>query len=383
MSDYPPITNESGDLLQEVPATTVQKIAAEILGTLVLVLFGTGVATVLPLAMGLGQDNGYGSWVIATALAFGLSVVAMAYAVGRISGGHFNPAITLGAALGGRLSWVQAAVYMAAQVVGAIIGSFVLWVVLKGSDFDVQSFGANGFGDQSHLGVSLWAVLILEIVLTFIFVMVVLGATDRRTKASLPVAGLAIGLSLTLIHLLAIPLDGTSVNPARSLSAALFSGSDAMGQVWLFLVAPLIGGAIAGLVYPILFGRDADPVPGSGLNITRPQQPNAYYGSEQQWGQQGGQQGWNAPQQPGQQQWGQQEGWANQPQQPQPGQQQWGQPGGGHAAPQPGQQPQQWGQPPAEPQPGQWGQPGGQPGGQTNWGDPGEDDGRTQLRPDS
>lgn len=397
---------DGDELLEEVPATTVQKVAAEVLGTFVLVLFGCGVATVV----GRVTDD-RGSFVIATALAFGLSVMAMAYAVGRISGGHFNPAITLGAAIGGRLPWAQAPVYMGAQLVGALLGSFLLWLVLLASPVDFDTYGSNGFGDFSGLGVSWWGVAIVEIVLTFVFVVVVLGSTDRRTRASLPMAPIAIGLSLTLLHLLAIPLDGTSVNPARSISAALFSGVDAIQQVWVFILAPLVGGGIAGLVYPTLFGHGEKPVDGSGLAFLA-SSPKAPAQQQQQWAQQHGQwntpqQGWVAPEgQPQQwgspaapaapagqdwgqpqtqqtQQWGAQPQWTD-PNAPAQQAQQWADPNAGQwGAPQQQQwgapaQPQQPTAPPQPAQPQQWNTPAPPEG----WDDQGEDEGRTQMRPD-
>ncbi len=247
---------EESNLLEDVTvdATLAQKLAAEVLGTFVLVLLGCGVAVVT------NAD------VVATALAFGLAVLTMAATVGRISGGHFNPAITLGAALGGRMSWAMAPIYMAAQVVGGILGALVLFIVLHGVEgFDsTGNMGANGF-DSAPLFFAWWAAIILEMVLTFIFVMVVLGVTDVRARATASIGPIAIGLTLTMVHLLAIPLTGTSVNPARSIAAALFSGTEALSQLWVFILAPLLGGAIAGLVYPLVFGHGERPVPGSGL----------------------------------------------------------------------------------------------------------------------
>lgn len=281
MSENPNIPQQH-DLLEdaEVDASLAQKVAAEVLGTFVLVLIGCGVAVVT------NAD------IVATALAFGLTVLCMAATVGRVSGGHFNPAITLGASIGGRLPWAMAPIYMAAQVVGAILGSLMIFIVLSGVDgFDpTGNMGANGF-NSDPLFFTWWAALILEIVLTFVFVMVVLGVTDARAKATAAIGPISIGLSLTMIHLFAIPLTGTSVNPARSIAPALFSGSTALSQLWVFIVAPLLGGAIAGVVYQVVFGRGERSVPGSGLNFAIT--VTARDAAPQQW----------APQAPAPQQW--------------------------------------------------------------------------------
>ncbi len=383
-------TNEVDEAAEAAPATVMQIVAAEALGTFVLVLFGCGAAVMANIS-----DTGY----VGIALAFGLAVMVMAYALGRVSGGHFNPAISLGAALGGRLRWGMVPIYMGAQVAGGILGGGVLLAMLQGFemyDVDAVGLGQNFFGDQG--GVALWAALVVELVLTFIFVMVVLAVTDERNSVNVAAAPAAIGLALTAIHLVAIPMTGTSVNPARSIGVGIFAGGDAAMQLWLFILAPLLGGALAGVLHPLLFGADANPVPGSGLNFGSRGKPveTAWSGDQwqaeqqwyahQQWGQQPGQpipQGQpGQPQQPGQagqQQWGQPQQPQRQPASPatQPRQepQQWGQP----QQPQPGQ-PQQWGQQPAAPgqqQPQQWGQP-QQPGG---WTPPDDEDGRTQVRP--
>ena len=236
--------------------TLSQRLAAEFLGTFVLVLGGCGAAV---LAAGL-PDVGIG--FLGVAFAFGLTVLTMAYAVGHVSGGHFNPAVTVGLALGRRLRWGDVAPYVVTQVVAAITASAVLLVIANGkSGFDAVSsgFATNGYGDRSPEGYSLLAVIVAEVVLTAVFLYVILGATDTRAPKGF--APLAIGLSLTLIHLVSIPVSNTSVNPARSTGPALFAGADALAQLWVFWAAPLVGAAIAGASYALLFGKDASAVP--------------------------------------------------------------------------------------------------------------------------
>lgn len=239
--------------MTEPEPTLVQKLAAEGLGTFVLVFFGCGTA--------LTQD------LVATALAFGLTVVAMAYAVGHISGGHFNPAISVGAAISGRLSWINAGLYSAVQLAGAIIAAVVLGVLgsLLDKDFtETLAAVSNKWAEGPDLA---WlAALLIETIGTFVFVFVILAVTDRRRENGGIPAPLVIGLTLTLCHLGMIGFTGTSVNPARSLGPALFGGwDDALKYQWVFLIAPLLGAAIAGVLYPLIFGRDGAPVPGSGL----------------------------------------------------------------------------------------------------------------------
>ncbi len=235
--------------------TTTQKFSAEVLGTFVLVLLGCGTAVL--------TEN-----IVATGLSFGLAMMVMIYAVGRISGGHFNPAITVGAILGGRMPWSQAVIYIGAQVLGGLLGGGLLLVLLLGFDgfsaFD-ESIGANTWGDDGT-GYALWAALLLELVLTAIFVLVILAVTDERNEHP-AMAPLAIGFTLAAIHFFSIPATGTSVNPARSIGANAFSGTDELLQVWVFILAPLLGGLLAGLLYPLLFGRATDPVPGSGFSF--------------------------------------------------------------------------------------------------------------------
>ena len=229
-----------------------RRIAAEFFGTFWLVFGGCGAAIYAGSAIGF-----YG-----IALAFGLTVVTMAYAVGHISGGHFNPAITIGLALGRRFSWKDVPSYVVTQVVAAVVAALSLWIVAHGkSGFDSteSGFAANGYGDHSPDGYAWWAVLLAEVLLTAFFVYVILGVTDTRAPKGF--APLAIGLVLTLIHLVSIPIDNTSVNPARSIGPALFAGGWAIGQLWLFILAPIAGGLIAGGTYAALFGSGEEPVP--------------------------------------------------------------------------------------------------------------------------
>jgi aquaporin Z len=223
-----------------------RKLAAEGIGTFVLVLGGCGSAV-----LAAGVDPG-GIGLLGVSLAFGLTVLTMAYAVGHISGGHFNPAVTLGQIAGGRFPAKDAAFYIGAQVVGAIVAAAVLYVIANGADgFDVDAgFAANGYDDHSPGGYSLVACLVSEIVLTAVFLVVIMGATDKKAPAGM--APLAIGLALTLIHLISIPVTNTSVNPARSTSQALFVGDWALKQLWLFWLAPIVGAVIGGGVYRYL-----------------------------------------------------------------------------------------------------------------------------------
>ena len=223
--------------------TTSKKAAAELLGTFVLVFGGCGTAVLAGEAVG----------VLGVALAFGLTVIAMAYAVGHISGGHFNPAVTVGAAVGGRIAWKDTPVYFVSQLVGGLAAGAVLLLVASGRDgFDREAgFAANGFDDHSPAGYSLLACLVIEVLLTAVFLWVILGVTDVRAPKGF--APLAIGLTLTLIHLISVPVTNTSVNPARSIGVGLFAGGDAIAQLWLFILAPLAGAVIAGLSYKALF----------------------------------------------------------------------------------------------------------------------------------
>jgi aquaporin Z len=221
-----------------------QRLGAEFFGTFWLVLGGCGSA-VLAAAF---PEVGIG--LLGVALAFGLTVLTMAYAVGHISGGHFNPAVTVGLWAGGRFPSREIAPYAVAQVLGAVVAAAVLYVVASGkAGFDVvqSGFAANGYGAHSPGGYSMLAGLVAEVVLTAFFLVVILGSTDKRAPAGF--APIAIGLCLTLIHLVSIPVTNTSVNPARSTGQALFVGGWALAQLWLFWVAPIVGAVIGGSIH--------------------------------------------------------------------------------------------------------------------------------------
>ncbi|MEN3976084.1 aquaporin Z [Emcibacter sp. SYSU 3D8] len=225
----------------------LKKLGAEFIGTFWLVLGGCGAAI---FAASFGD---FGIGFAGVALAFGLTVVTMAYALGHVSGGHFNPAVTIGLWAGGRCPTGDVAPYVVVQVLGAIAAAGVLFVIASGEPgFEVGGFAANGFGEHSPGGYSLVACLVAEAVLTAGFLVVIMGATDTRAPAGF--GPLAIGLSLTLIHLISIPITNTSVNPARSTGPALIVGGWALHQLWLFWVAPIVGGIIGAGVYRALFG---------------------------------------------------------------------------------------------------------------------------------
>ena len=225
----------------------MKKYLAEMVGTMVLVLMGCGVAV----SLGCNPITNIPA-VVGTALAFGLAVVAMAYTIGGISGCHINPAITLGVFLSGRMSAKDCGMYIVFQIIGAILAAAVLGVL---AGFD-SGLGANGLQTLDEIGkvgtVSVTTGLIAEIVLTMIFVLVVLGATSKTNGATNNFAGLAIGLSLILIHLVGIHYTGTSVNPARSIGPALFAAGDALNQLWIFIVGPFVGGALAAVIWKII-----------------------------------------------------------------------------------------------------------------------------------
>ena len=228
-----------------------RKLTAEFLGTLWLVLGGCGSAV---LAAAFPQ---VGIGLLGVALAFGLTVVTMAYAVGPISGGHFNPAVTLGLVAGGRFPGGEAIGYIVAQVAGAIAAAAILAAIATGKpgfDLVASGFAANGYGEHSPGKYGFGAALITEVVMTFFFLIVILGVTSKRAAPGF--AGLAIGLALTLIHLVSIPVTNTSVNPARSTGQALFVGGWALQQLWLFWVAPIAGAVVAGLVSRFLNEED-------------------------------------------------------------------------------------------------------------------------------
>ncbi|CAM4288619.1 aquaporin Z [Bordetella tumbae] len=223
---------------------------AELIGTFWLVLGGCGSAV---LAAGFPE---LGIGFAGVALAFGLTVLTMAYAVGHISGGHFNPAVTVGLAVGGRFPMREILPYVVVQVIGAILAAAVLYCIASGKpgfDLVASGFAANGYGDHSPGKYALGAALTCEIVLTFGFLFVILGATDKRAPAGF--APIPIGLALTLIHLISIPVTNTSVNPARSTGPALFVGGWAVEQLWLFWVAPIVGAILAAVVYRFVAGR--------------------------------------------------------------------------------------------------------------------------------
>ncbi len=222
----------------------MKKYIAEMVGTMVLVLMGCGSAVFAGSAVG-AVSAGVGT--LGVAFAFGLSVVAMAYTIGGISGCHINPAITLGVFMSGRMSGKDAALYMIFQVIGAIIGSAILFALVSTGGHDgPTATGSNGFGDGEML-----QAFIAEVVFTFIFVLVVLGTTDSKKGAG-NFAGLAIGLALVLVHIVCIPITGTSVNPARSIGPALFEGGAALSQLWLFIVAPFVGAVGSAIVWKII-----------------------------------------------------------------------------------------------------------------------------------
>jgi len=235
--------------------TLAQKALAEFLGTLWLVLGGCGSAV---LAAAFPQ---VGIGLLGVALAFGLSVLTMAYAVGHISGGHFNPAVTIGLWTARRIPRSPIVPYVLAQLGGAIAGAGILYLIASGkAGFDASAgFATNGYGAGSPGGYSLAAALVAELVMTFFFLIVILGATDKRAPQGL--APLAIGLALTLIHLATIPVTNTSVNPARSTGTAIFVGGQAVAQLWLFWLAPIIGAVVAGVVHTLLAEESKVPEP--------------------------------------------------------------------------------------------------------------------------
>ena len=227
----------------------MNKLSAEFIGTFWLVFGGCGSA-VLAAAF---PEVGIG--LLGVSLAFGLTVLTMAYTVGGISGGHFNPAVTLGLAVGGRFEYKDMIGYWIAQVAGGIAGAAVLYFIASGkAGFVAGGFASNGYDALSPGGYSMIAVLVMEVVMTAMFLIIILGSTSKLAPAGF--APIAIGLGLTLIHLVSIPVSNTSVNPARSLGAAVFADTGALGQVWLFWVAPLAGAALGAVIWKSLLGRD-------------------------------------------------------------------------------------------------------------------------------
>ncbi len=227
----------------------IKRLSAEAFGTFWLVFGGCGSAV---LAAGIPE---LGIGYAGVALAFGLTVLTMAYTVGHISGGHFNPAVSLGLAVAGRFDYKDVLPYWAAQVIGGALGAAVLFIIASGTaGFAAGGFASNGYDALSPHGYSLVSVLIIEVVLTAFFLLIILGSTSAKAPAGF--APIAIGLGLTLIHLISIPVSNTSVNPARSIAAAIFADNGALGQVWLFIVAPLAGAALGAIIWKTLLDRD-------------------------------------------------------------------------------------------------------------------------------
>jgi len=235
-------------------STPAARIGAEFLGTFWLVFAGCGAAVLAGVVLNPDQVS-VGIGYLGVALAFGLTVLTMAFAVGHVSGGHFNPAVTIGLAIAKRIEWKWVPSYIITQLVAGTVAGAVLWVIANGkpgfSAVD-SGFASNGYGDRSPNHYSLLACAVVEIVLTAFFLYVILGATDDRAPKGF--APIAIGLALTLIHLVGIPVTNTSVNPARSIGVAWFAGAGALEQVWLFIVAPIAGAAIAGFTYTMITG---------------------------------------------------------------------------------------------------------------------------------
>jgi aquaporin Z len=231
-----------------------KRLGAECFGTFWLVFGGCGSAVVSAAFPQVGIG------LLGVALAFGLTVLTMAYAIGHISGCHLNPAVTVGLAVGKRFAWSDVLPYIGAQVIGGILGSAVLYLIASGqAGFSLSGgFAANGYGDHSPGHYSLQAGIVAEFVLTFVFLMVIMGSTHRL--APLGFAGIPVGLCLTLIHLIGIPVTNLSVNPARSTGPAVFVGDWALSQLWMFWLVPIAGAAVAGLIYPMLTGAD-EPAP--------------------------------------------------------------------------------------------------------------------------
>jgi aquaporin Z len=237
------------------------KLLAEVFGTFWLVFGGCGSA-VLAAAFG-GTSSNLGIGLLGVSLAFGLTVLTMAYTIGHVSGCHLNPAVTLGLVAGGRHPAKDAVPYIVAQTVGAIAAAGVLYVIATGKDgVAVGGFASNGFGELSPGGYGLVAAFVAEAVLTFFFLFIIMGATDARAPAGF--APIAIGLALTLIHLVSIPVTNTSVNPARSTGVALFAETAALPQLWLFWVAPILGGLLGGFAYRALLTPEVKSVPLTG-----------------------------------------------------------------------------------------------------------------------
>jgi len=222
----------------------MKKLTAEFIGTFWLVLGGCGSAVLAATFPNVGIG------LVGVALAFGLTVLTIVYSLGHISGAHLNPAVSIGLWMGGRFPGKELLPYIIAQILGAIAAAGVLYIIATGNGSAIGNFAANGYGEHSPGGYSMLAALVTEVVMTFMFLIVILGATDE--KAPKGFAGLAIGLALTLIHLISIPVTNTSVNPARSISQAIFVGGWALEQLWLFILAPIAGALLAGVVYKLI-----------------------------------------------------------------------------------------------------------------------------------
>ncbi len=242
----------------------IKALGAELFGTFWLVLGGCG-AAILAADFGTGGNGtSLGLGFLGVSLAFGLTVVTGAYTFGHISGGHFNPAVTIGLVVGGRFAAAKAIAYIVVQVIGAVIAAGVIYLIASGQDgFAIDgsaagAFASNGYGDFSPGGYTLGAAFLVEVVLTAVFLIVILGATSKKAAAGM--GGLAIGLALTLIHLISIPVTNTSVNPARSTSQAIFAGSDQIGQLWLFWVAPIVGAILGAGIHRYILGDPEDVV---------------------------------------------------------------------------------------------------------------------------
>ena len=233
----------------------IRKFAAEFLGTAILVFLAVGAATLM---FGFKFDGGsVAAGVVATALAFGLTLLALVYLIGPVSGSHVNPAVTIGALLTGRISLLEATGYWVAQFAGGIVGALALWGTFTTSPLyhrTITGLGADGYGKQSMIRIGVGGAFIFEVILTAIFVFIVLRVTSATANAA--TAAIAIGLTLTVVHLVGIPVTGTSVNPARSLGPALVVGGTALSQVWLFIVAPLVGGVLAAVLHRSLYREE-------------------------------------------------------------------------------------------------------------------------------
>ena len=220
----------------------MKKYLCEAIGTAVLVLFGCGTAVITGGITGvLG--------VFGIAMAFGLSIVAMAYVIGNVSGCHINPAVSLAMLINKKLTVKEFCFYVIAQVIGALVGTCLLILILNsiGVDFHIAGLGSNGYGEESYMHITAWGAFLVEVILTYVFIYTILGVTSDESKGS--VAGIVIGLTLAFVHIIGIPLTGTSVNPARSLAPAIFLGGAALKQVWIFILAPLVGSALAAYTY--------------------------------------------------------------------------------------------------------------------------------------